>query len=433
MKQDNFWKIFWSTMLTVLVICTSALLWLKIGYLRLPEDTALAAAVGVRYDPARDPFRKEVVPEEMVIRKIPLLADYLYRESIPFGFEDWSWGVASKWRSSEQAFEGTFSLHAKFQEPWAGVRLSAPSVDITEYQSLSLSVYPDANITDLYLELYNIYGQPIERQSLSWYAHENKLTPNQWNALRIPISNLISSRENIKEITGFSISAGEKTGSAFIDAVQFTRTATVYPRWEMASSSAGGWGADIFASTTQVSLPYSLSRTESDLLNWRPIFGTFKNSEKGVLVGPTEKKTTGSMAVFGGGKEWGNYRVNMGIYWGMTSTFSILVRFADDANFVACAYSNYGSFIQMYQVKDGDSTLVAQSPLLAIRTLEPWKDASHGAEVRGNKVSCFLDGERIVSADLPTMPSRGTVGIETWSVNSDDYPHTLQSLTVSPL
>ena len=148
MKKDNFWKIFLSVMGAVLFSYTSAIAWLRLSYLPQPDDVSLAAAVGATYNPKRDPFIREARAQGPDTQTTVLSSDYLYRESIPLGFADWSWGVATNWRSSAQAAEGTFSLQAQFLKPWAGVRLHATAIDITPYHSLSVSVYPDVSVGD---------------------------------------------------------------------------------------------------------------------------------------------------------------------------------------------------------------------------------------------------------------------------------------------
>ena len=429
MQKDRFWRIFWSAGGIVVLVYAIGIVWLRFSYLHAPDDATLAAAVDVSYDPSRDPFSRATGEQNSV--QNALASGYLYRDSLPLGFEDWSWGIGANWRSNLKTFEDSFALQAQFLEPWGGIRLNASGgIDISEYRSVSLSVHPDGPLTDLYIDLYDNYGNSMGRQSLAWYAPEGKLVPNTWNTLAIPLANLVAPT-NTKIITGFSISVGTETGAAFIDAVHLEKELIAHSRWEE-PVAAQGW-EDLFVSTVPVSLPYSLSLSDEGVDMWRPLFGKFEKGKDGVLIGPLEKKTNGSMAVFSGGKNWKDYRADATVYWGMTSTFSLLVRFSDDANFVSCAYSNYGAVIQIYQVKNGESTLIGQSPLLAIRAYEPWINAKHAAEVRGDRVSCFMDGEKIISATLPDMSKEGTVGLETWSINSDDYPHVLKELTVTSL
>ncbi|HEY4498977.1 MAG TPA: hypothetical protein VJH94_02855 [Candidatus Paceibacterota bacterium] len=426
-QKDTFWKIFGSIVGGFLLLLCFGILWLKISYLHQPDDVSLAEAVEVTFDPTRDPFEKAGKNE----KNVALVSGFLYRDSLPFGFEDWSWDSIVDWRSSMERFEGAYSLHAAFLKPWAGIRLNIPDQDVSSYRSLSLAVFPDSAINDLYLEFHDTFGRSLGRQSLAWYAESGVLIPNTWNTISIPLENLVTAPAEKTKITGFSISV-ENPGSVFLDAIRLETSPIAHARWSEPEGKPG-LGQDPFAGMTQVDLPYTLSSRTEDVAMWQPLFGQFEKTNNGVLIGPIPKKTNGSMTVFGGGKEWANYRVNANVYWGMTSTFSILVRFIDDGNFVACAYSNYGAVIQIYQVKKGASTLLGQTPLLAIRTYKPWGNAKHGASVQGNKVSCYMDGEKVLSATLSGMPATGSVGIETWSINSDDYPHVLQELHISSL
>lgn len=425
-RKDNFWKIFFSVIGGMTLVLVMGITSLKVSYFKQPDDASLAAAVGVTFDPLQDPFEKN----QKLVETTGLASDYLFRDSLPLGSEDWSWDTGVNWRSNERAYEGGYSLKADYAAPWAGVRLSSPQMSVSRYQSLSLAVYPDSKVEDLYVDVYDTFGRSAGEQSLGWYTQSGTLTPDAWNRVTIPLANLIA--PSTEKITGFSIST-KKPGAAFIDAVRLETSAVTHERWENTGEEAGVWvGQDPFTGIAQATLPYSLVTTSADnLALWRPLFGQFEKTDGGVHIGPEPKKTNGSMTVFGGGKEWENYRVDASVYWGMTSTFSLLMRFTDDANFAACAYSNYGAVVQIYAVKKGASTMVAQSPLLAIRAYEPWKDAQHSATVSGNRISCYMDGEKVLSATLPDMPVQGTAGIETWSINSDDYPHVLKELNVT--
>jgi hypothetical protein len=176
-----------------------------------------------------------------------------------------------------------------------------------------------------------------------------------------------------------------------------------------------------------------MSFDDESLKSWKQLFGQFTKMNDAILVGPVPKKTTGSMAVFGGGKDWTDYRVDATAYWGVASSLSLIARFQNDKNFVSCAYSNYGQIVQIYSVKDGDSELLGQTPALAISGYEPWKNVKQGMEVRGDRVSCYLNGDKVLSADISDMPPSGTVGIETWTQNSEDYGHKILDLSVNPL
>jgi hypothetical protein len=115
------------------------------------------------------------------------------------------------------------------------------------------------------------------------------------------------------------------------------------------------------------------------------------------------------------------------------SVFSLVARAVDDGNFVSCAFSRYGESVQLYQLKDGASTLLSQTPGLAVNDFDPWAGVNMGMQVKGNQVSCLIRGSEVLSATVPSMPASGSVGLETWDSNPDASPHTLKAFTVKPL
>ena len=85
MKKDNFWKIFWSVVGVFVIFGIFSVGWLKFLYFTAPEDGNLALAVGVTFNSGKDPFTR--IKQD---QKFNLVSGYLYQDSIPFGFEDWS-------------------------------------------------------------------------------------------------------------------------------------------------------------------------------------------------------------------------------------------------------------------------------------------------------------------------------------------------------
>lgn len=230
MHYDKFWKYFWSA----LGICIAVYVVATIGFLYLhsPSDLALKAAVGDSYDPTRDPFRKTAPDGSLEA------SDYLYRDSLSFGFEDWSWEVAVNWRSIQRHFEGSYSLSTEFKKPWSNVRANTPPIDLSPYASLSLSIYPES-VADLYLELFDTGGNSLGRQSVGWYAQDGALVPYRWNVVKIPLGNLTATTSGVlpaRKISGFSLSS-EVAGVAFIDAVRLEKSVISHPRFEATASS----------------------------------------------------------------------------------------------------------------------------------------------------------------------------------------------------
>lgn len=413
MQRDRFWEIFLTVSATVACAAIGFL------YLRLQDPSMQTVAQTATVSNA-DPFEHEIIDTASS-------TPYLYRESLPARFDDWSWDATANWRSTEEHHQGSRSIRADFEKEWAGIRSSGPAISISPYASIDLSVYPASNVGDLYVELYDIYGRSLGQQSIGWYVPGGTLQPAVWQEVSIPLKNIIGTAY-VDKISGFSIST-KKPGTAFIDDVYLSKELIPHAVWTEPTDGP----VDLFKDAIPALLPYTLSFAPEDIQQWKNLFGRFEVQEADVKIGALPEKTNGSMAMFTGGKEWNNYRVDAIVYWGPTETFSLLMRFQDDGNFVSCAFSGYGATAQIYQVKKGVSTLIGQSPGLPIPDADAWNNVKHGGSVSGDKVRCYLYGEEVLSATLPDMPTEGTVGVETWTRGSYDYPHLLRSLTVNPL
>lgn len=430
MHTDRFWRFFWvsvgSIFLVLVAFCATYF------YLWHIEDPDKKAAVGASYDPERDPFRLALMDSGP-----NLISDSFYRESLPFGSDDWSWAAEPDWRSDEDAYEGIYSLKANILEPWGGVRINREPIDISSYSSFSFAIKPTLETNELYVELHDEFGNGMGRQMIGWYAttSTSTLSHDIWDQIEIPLVNLLPLDGRKARVSGFSVSSS-KPGIFYLDSVKLGKTEVVRERWQESSLDAANAStlSDPFSDASDMPLPSFPSRLSLHLERyydlWRPIFGLFDRVDKKIRVGPSPRKTNGSMVVFNGGKEWKDYRVDTEIHQGVVSTFSILVRFIDGKNFVSCAFSIDGSLTIVYQMKDGESFTIAKQELPPLNRHRPWYDIKYGAKVAGDELTCSMQGRDPLTVVIPTMPEHGTVGIETWSAESRDYPHTINFFEV---
>jgi hypothetical protein len=419
---DTFWKLFWIVVAVLTAFFCAAVF--ALIYFYNPTKTADAAAVGVVFDPSRDPFEGRRIDT----KRPAFTGDYFYQDALPLAFADWSWGVQVNWSSTDMSYEGPDSFKVNFLQDWSGVRVNASDIDLSRYQGISLAVFPRGSLGDLYIELFDSYGNSLGKQSLSWYTTSGQLTPDSWNEVTIPLDNLFPEGQGGRPVSGYAISTVHP-GIAYIDSVHLEITVASHARWYEPQPTAPVPEKP----DTPIGLPYTLGTGPGIKDQWRTVFGQFEPTANGVRVGTIPQKTTGSMSAIRGGQSWGDYSVDTTTYWGQTSSFSILVRYKDDANFISCAFSNYDAVAQLYDVKNGVSTLIGASPGLPIRTYEPWKDAKAGASVQGDRVSCFVDGDKVLSYEIPDISPTGSAGIETWTQNTYDSPHTLQQFDVKTL
>lgn len=303
------------------------------------------------------------------------------------------------------------------------------SLAAQNYRSLSLAVYGDSSVGTLYLELYDGNNQALRRQSIGWYAQSGELTPDTWNYISIPLENLYNGITP-KTITGISIST-KNPGVAYVDAIRFETTPVAHEPWVERTTDAPPFNP--FATSTPLSLPYRATFEPEDFARWYSYYGYFGRLDGAFIVGPLAPVNTDSVAVLRSGRFWSDYEVKATLDWGITSVFSLLLRVTDVSNFASCAYSYYGQTVQIYQVKNGVSTQLAQSPSLPTKFDDAWKDVKVGATVQGNRVTCYKDGERVLSAEIPGLSSLGTVGFEAWDKTPESSPHTIHAFEVRQL
>lgn len=421
MTSDRFWETFWLSFFGIAFLAMAGSSMLFMGHIK----SLNAAAVGVSFDPTKDPFEGA-----MRQSNIALTEGYAYRNALPLGLSQWSWDAKLNWNSREMSFEGGTALKMTFEGPWAGMGMNGFNVSTGAYQSISLAVHPDASVGDLYIELYDAAGNSLVRQSIGWYADSATLIPNEWQQVTIPLENLLVG-SNTKTITGLAIST-KNAGIAFADAIRFGGPTAAHSVWVEPQ------GVEVppynpFATSTPARLPYLATFTTTDFSRWHSYYGLFVQSGGSFSVGPKPGGNTDSVAVFRGGGFWSDYKVSATLDWGITSVFSVLVRFADPGNFASCAFSYYGQTVQIFQVKNGVSTQLGQTPPLAIGYDAPWQNVHVAAQVQGNRVTCFVNGERALSAEMPDLPHTGTAGLEAWDQNSNSSPHILRSFEVQPL
>ncbi len=424
MIVDRFWRIVWCAFFAVALAGIASAL--SLFYVRTqPGD--LLAALGVSYQSGRDPFASSLLSGA-----VSLNSGYFYQDALPLRYDSWTWHASANWRATDEYAAGPASIKAAFDAAGGSVGMQGPAADAAPYSAISLYVRPDAAVGDLYLDIYDAQGNSIGRQSLSWYAASGALAPGEWQQITVPLANFSVGSTTPQELTGFSVSA-ENPGSAYIDEVRLVSSDAPHSPW-YPPVATGPQPFDPFATATPATLPYTFSPSSDSLDKWFTYFGFFGPGESGSIeTGPSAAaSTTGSMTMFRGGKDWVDYKVDTTVDWGLTSVFSLLVRMRDDGNFASCAFSRYGQTVQIYQVSNGVSQFISQSPSLPVRQDSPWEGVDMGADIEGSRLSCLIGGQVVLAADLPSLQNSGTVGFETWDPNPYASPHTLKSYTVEP-
>ena len=417
-QQDTFWKLFF----TAAAGCI-ALAGFVIGILFLKPSTTPPT---LPHADSSEPYAYAGSLE------LTATSTYFYRESIPLGYSNTSWGATTNWRSQERQFEGSYAARVEFMQEWGGLSLAGHGIPTASYGGISFVVFAEPGIHDLYLELQNKAGVTIGRQSVGWYFPQGRLEAGVWQVITIPLSNFSTIPTSIG---GFAIMSKEK-GVAYVDDVHLVTSAPAHTAWAPAPEVAGAQTDNsltaLFARANAILLPYTLSLTPESIAEWYAADGQFAITPETLRIGPPLNGGS-TYAVFLGGLAWTNYRADAVVDWGPALTFSLVARITGDSSHVACGFSAYGGTVQIYVLRSGKSELVAETPYLGVPAFDAWSKVPLAIEVTGNQVACFVRGERALSATLKDMSLYGSVGIEVWDTNTMQQPHNVRSFTVTPL
>lgn len=418
-QHDSFWKIFFSATLGTIVL-----------------GVGVVAALMTRPDLSLPnfPHGSSGEPYAYAAQALPTAATstYFYRESIPLGFSNSSWNSRVDWHSNLRHYEGAYAARAEFLREWGGIALSGAGHSTASYTGFSLAVYAEPGNTDLYLELYDTSGKTVGRQSLGWYFPSGKLETGAWQVIAIPLSNFgpIPSA-----IGGFAVIAPQK-GAVYIDDVHLTPFAPEHAPWKPAADAAyfGTSLPELFARTPQTQLPFSLSFEPYKVLEWQIASGTFAINKERLYVGPPQKGG-GMRAAYLGGVNWTDYEVHTNVLWGPTDSIALVGRIKDENTQVSCSYASLGRIVQIYEMKDGVSTLVRESAYteMEIPSQLEWAKVPLTMKIKGGRVECYAYNRLLLVANPPHIQPNGSVGIEVWDEKPDTAPHEIIVFTVSPL
>lgn len=151
---------------------------------------------------------------------------------------------------------------------------------------------------------------------------------------------------------------------------------------------------------------------------WRSMWGELVfNDGKNMILRTTS--TNSSAALFlDGTSEWRARNFFADIYTHKGESFTLLTRFQDDNNFIACIYTDKA--IRLEETIDGKRAVRAEK-MIKNKLIGTTRNV--GIKLEGTKGSCFLDNKNLVTGQLSTSHlDRGGIGFKAWDptpVNSE--------------
>ncbi len=421
-KTDRFWKYFFAAC-AALIIGGGATAYGIIQYVAPQQLPAIVLPNAHALDN---------VDTQIPTLAVSTTSPYFFTESVPLGFDYWAWGGSANWRTDSHYFDGTHGLAFTTTEDWGGVGIEGPGTVTRGYNGVSLAFFAQAGVDNLYVEIHDKNDQLIGRQSVGWYFPNHTLPTGSWQQVTIPLLNFGG---YVPATVGTISIIARAPSTVYLDAIKLVSNATPTERW-IEQTVTGGPEAptvsQLLSQATPLPLPYNITFTPLSAGLWYAPNGTFRFSAQEALLGLTPQETY-SATILLGGRGWQNYRMDTTVDWGTPTTFTLLARYVDETNYASCAYSAYGAFAQIYQVINGESVMLAQAPELPVPNIDQWKNVQHAVAVEGNRIHCYLNGEKVLSADLRGSSASGTVGLEAWSRDPGGVPHRIHTLSVTPL
>jgi peptidoglycan/xylan/chitin deacetylase (PgdA/CDA1 family) len=164
-----------------------------------------------------------------------------------------------------------------------------------------------------------------------------------------------------------------------------------------------------------LSLPYFKTNPDFLMKDWKNLWGSIIINSEGFRLF-SNMNTAGSFAVMPGSKEWTNYFYTAKIDLVKGLSFGLIARETDPNNYLSCTFINYKNgtyYAKLERVIDSKSETLAKVKLPRYFPLE-WKNVAFGIKVDGNDAQCLANGDTAFTVNIPTLQSKGSVGLKTW-------------------
>jgi peptidoglycan/xylan/chitin deacetylase (PgdA/CDA1 family) len=180
-----------------------------------------------------------------------------------------------------------------------------------------------------------------------------------------------------------------------------------------------------------LSLPYYQNSFASSS-PWEINYGEIRQENGNLYFGPSSSSTA-SMIILSDTQKLSDYKVSVGIDWLRGSSFSLVARYKDKNNYLACSYSKQGRYATLYFVKNGVSKKIGRTPELPVPYFDKWENRRFGMKVIGDKVECLTKEGMVLNYVLPTMPTEGGIGLKSWDKRMQYSNIMVKDVDVSPV
>jgi len=154
-------------------------------------------------------------------------------------------------------------------------------------------------------------------------------------------------------------------------------------------------------------LPYNSDIFKN--VDWRISWGNRTANNDGLHLF-AKSDSSGALTLLDGTSAWSNYLSNTILDWSKGSHVSLIGRFKDDKNYVACSFNDKSLKIEQY-LNGKRRVMVEKKTFFEM----PKKDVELGIMVNKDKVECLVNGNSVIYAYyLSPALSHGGIGLKIW-------------------
>jgi peptidoglycan/xylan/chitin deacetylase (PgdA/CDA1 family) len=373
------------------------------------------------------------------------LTDYLYTAQVNNANASTTVTLVSRYQDEDNYLSCSFSSdQVEIQERVGGViKVLAQDKDsiILPQSSVSLGIFVGGSIVKCYEGSRAVtyvlnYDNALDSGGVGVKIWNENLGVANISLSNITLTSEDSARDFLVTLPKYTLATSTPTPVVSLPpvvvinpTVSTSSPATSTPPSQPIPVSTPAFNVSLF-DTDGNAVPYALN-FGNYAQEWKNMFGSLSQSDGSLLVG-SNASTTSSLAVFLGGMQWEDYRLDTVVDWGKGSGFSLVGRYIDSKNYVTCSYSYYGEYVSLYSTENGVTQTIARSPRLSVPDYQPWVGTKLGMTVQGDEAECLINGQWAIRGQTGlTQP--GTIGFKSYYQTANGALMSVRSATVTAI
>ena len=197
-------------------------------------------------------------------------------------------------------------------------------------------------------------------------------------------------------------------------------------RIEPSPSWSGAELVERLAGGEEKTLPYTANKFKK--FDWRISWGNLEINNSSLRISASGT-SSGALTLLDGSSAWEDYILNVVINWNKGSHVSLLGRFENNENYVACSFNDNTLRIEQY-LNSKKRIMVEKDTFFEMSK----KDVHLGIIVNKDKVECLVNGNSVIySYYLSPVLSHGGIGLKTWDPEINNSEIVVKNISVEEI